>query len=250
MLQRLHPELKAYRLRFEPVCLQELQGLFQQQLAPYLAAHPQLLAGEYYQSEVLQPQQFYLVSYDTYPLLWLTNHSQATYAPFARLFRALQLDHLLADVLDFEKQLVMYSGFFVVGNRATERMWHYDYRPGAQAMTLITPLFDWNPAHGHLLYQLPDGQEQLYTYQLGEAIVFGDGFLHSTQPYAQTEPLRVLVSFTFGSDKWQHWPVIKQNIAEQSYFYCQPCGHPVNSCSCEQGWQQRQRFWRWLRPGK
>lgn len=186
------------------------------------------------------------MSYDTYPLLWVTNHSFKSYRHFHTFFKALQLDSVLRRHVSFRKQLIMYSGFFVVGHHAKEKMWHYDYRHGAQGMTLITPLFDWHPPHGHLLYQRPDGSEGVYTYTKNQAIVLGEGVLHSTQPYAASDTLRVLVSLTLGSDQWKHWELLKANIAEQSHFYIQPCGHAVDHCDCFKRWQHRWQLWRRL----
>lgn len=182
------------------------------------------------------------MSYDTYPLLWLTNHSLNSYQIFDIFFKALQLESHLKQHLHFRQRLMMYSGFFVVGHQAHEKMWHYDYRTGAQGLTLITPLFDWVPAHGHLLYQRPDGSEGIYTYKKNQAILLGEGVLHSTEPYALSDQLRVLVSVTLGSDQWKHWETLKENIAEQSHFYIQPCGHAVHSCHCFKRWQWKSRL--------
>lgn len=204
--------------------------------------HRSKLDGVYYQSEVLPNKDYYLVSYDTYPLLWLCNHSLKSYRYFQGFFKALQLEDALRQHLHFRQRLIMFSGFFVVGHHAHEKMWHYDYRSGAQGMTLITPLFDWVPGHGHLLYQRPDGSEGLYTYKKNQALLLGDGFLHSTEPYPLSEKKRVLVSFTVGSDRWMHWKLLKKNIAEQSHFYIQPCGHIVDRCSCFKRWQWKSRL--------
>lgn len=242
----LEPGINAFVFDFDPGLLAPLQQIYTRNIAPFFEEpeHRKKLEGVYYQSEVLPGSDYYLVSYDTYPLLWVTNHRLKSYLGFHAFFKDLQLQSTLRDALAFRKRLIMYSGFFVIGNHAHEKMWHYDYRTGAQGMTLITPLFDWHKGHGHLLYQRPDGSEGLYTYQKNQAILLGSGVLHSTQPYPQSNSLRVLVSLTLGSDQWKHWELLKANIAEQSHFYVQPCGHAINDCDCFKRWQQRSRLWK------
>lgn len=240
----LGPDLNAFCLDFPTSFLSELQKVYREKLAPVLQApeHQNWFEGVYYQSQEVANGDYYLLSYDTHPLLWLSNHNLKTYRIFERFFKALQLEAQMRAQIHFRKRLIMYSGFWVLGNRAEEQIWHYDYRPGAQAYTLITPLFDWHPAHGHLCYQDASGQEQIYAYRKNQAIVFGEGFYHCTQPYPPSSELRVLVSFTFGTDLWDRWEILKQNIAEQSYFYVQPCGHPVDTCACLKFWHWRQRL--------
>jgi len=237
----LLPPIKAFRFDFDTCLLEPLRLAFEIQ-RPFLNQQEGLFEGVFYHSEVLPDQDFYLLSYDTYPLLWLSNHNLKSYQLFETFFKALALDSAMQDSIPFDQHLQMYSGFYVLGNRATEMTWHYDYRSGAPGFTLITPLYDWNPAHGHLHYRDPADQTQTYPYQLGQAIVFGEGFEHCTEPYAVSDDLRVLVSLTFGPDQWSSWDILKQNIAEQSYYYHLPCGHAVDSCQCWQNWlQERQR---------
>lgn len=246
--QAVHPQVNAFSFDFDSELLSEIRNAYQKDIAPYLQAPEQqrLLEGIYYQSQTIAMDDYYLLSYDTYPLLWVTNHNLKTHGIFERFFKSLKLKVSMRDLIKYKKKLIMYSGFFVVSNRANELMWHYDYRPGAEAYTLITPLFDWEPEHGHLNYQNKDQEVKTYPYKQGQAIVFGEGFLHSTQPYPTASKIRVLVSFTFGTDQWDSWEILKQNITEQSYFYKQPCGHPVDSCRCLQHWQQKKRFWNLL----
>jgi hypothetical protein len=239
VLQALEPGLRAWRLRFDRQHLDPLHQVWQTAVQPRLPAD--IWAGGRYLSTTLDPEpaDWSLVSYDTWPLFWCSAHSRHSWQWFAHFFKALALKTQLRPWLDFRRQPVMYAGFFVVGNRAEETMWHCDYRPNAQALTLITPLTTLAPGHGHLLWQSATGHIQRYTYQPGEALLFGPGFLHSTEPYAPGAELRVLLSLTLGSDRHEHWPLIAENIAEQSTFYARPCGHfSPDSCRCGQP------FWR------
>ncbi|MGV3524882.1 MAG: hypothetical protein ACO1RX_11685 [Candidatus Sericytochromatia bacterium] len=236
-LQRLAPGLNAFRFAFDPALLAPVQKAYHHELESWLKdpAQAQMWEGGRYVSRELG--DYHLFSYDTWPLFWFTHHSPRSYALFQRFFNGLDLQNALRERLDCRRRAVMYSGFWVIGNRAEEPMWHYDYRPGAQAYTLLTPLFALASGHGQLLCQDAEGHTLLYPYRLGEAILLGDGVLHSTQPYAPQDQLRVLLSLTCGSDKWQHWETIRQNIAEQSASYAQPCGHLIGRCRCA-GWQR------------
>lgn len=245
LLYPLAPPLKAFRFHFACEHLKPLQALFNEHVAPVFAqaAYARKLEGVYYQQETLPGEAFDLISYDTYPLLWITNRTPESYRVFEQFFQALRLETRLKAQGIQPHRLRLYSGFFVVGNRAPEPLWHYDYRSGAQAFTLITPLFAWNPHHGHLRYQDAHQKEHSYRYQQGEAVFFGDGFLHSTEPYAPTSELRVLVSLTFGSKRWRDWDLIQRNIHEQSHFYHLPCGHAnTQQCPCYARWQRWQKL--------
>lgn len=245
-LTPLWPGAKAFTFHYPAALLEALQADFRAHILPFFQAPEQaeLLNGGKYHSFDLPSGAYSLCSYDTDPLFWVANAQAQTYSLFQTFFEALGLEEALKSHLPHRQKLVMYCGFFVVGNQAPDPNWHYDYRPGAPAYTLITPLFELSPEHGHLLYELPDRQRQHYRYQTNEAIVLGDGFLHSTEPYEPSPHLRVLLSLTCGTDLPEYWPLIKENIAEQSHFYCQPCGHIVGTCRClEPGpWQKLKAF--------
>ena len=58
---------------------------------------------------------------------------------------------------------------------------------------------------------------------MGEAIIFGDNFSHSTKPGRSTKPV-ILLSFTFGTDKMEHWEKIFRTAGYQSKLVCRPDG--------------------------
>jgi hypothetical protein len=140
----------------------------------------------------------------------------------------------------------MYSGFFVVSNVIDTASWHLDYHDGANAFTLITPLFDLLPEHGQLLYldgtvpldeveRAPKDGAKKYTYRVGEGILFGDCFAHTTEPYKESSSLRVLLSMTFGTDKMEYWPILRRTLENQTQFVIMPCGHRQGTCACDAG---------------
>lgn len=236
-INSLAPELNAFTLQFDENLLNDIRDSYHQDLEAYLTANEnnKLFQGGRRFNQPIESRQgsYYLVSYDTYPLLWITSNNQTTYTIYNHFFKQLGLIEAFKQKIDHKKNLIMYCGFLVIGKQATEPLWHYDYLSNANAYTLITPLFELNNSHGHLLYQ-HNQKEYTYTYKMGEAIILGDHFLHSTAPYKNSEKLRVLVSVTFGTDKWQYWDLIKESIEEQSNFYRLPCGHFVYTCQCRE----------------
>ena len=110
--------------------------------------------------------------------------------------------------------------------------WHKDFVDGANGYTFITPLFDLDKSHGNLMYKDGASNIKTYEYKMSEAVVFGDGFEHATEPYPETEALRVMLSFTFGTDKAGYWDILKETINEQSNYMILPCGHEKGTCQC------------------
>ncbi|MGE3727544.1 MAG: hypothetical protein AB7I41_18435, partial [Candidatus Sericytochromatia bacterium] len=232
---------KAFTLDFDPRWLDPLRQSFYLDLSAYLNAPEQRAifeGGRVIRQPIAKRESaYYLFSYEDYPLLWLSANSSQTLSLFLVLFEQLNLAALFADKTVPPRSLCMYGGFFVVGKQAPQPLWHYDYHLGAAAFTLIVPLFELTPQMGHLLYEDSSGQIQTYHYRPHQALIFGTGFLHSTQPYGPSDTLRVLLSLTFGSDQWSDWPLIKKNIQKQSRYYLLPCGHLAGRCLCELKYQ-------------
>jgi hypothetical protein len=241
-LIQLGAGLNAYRLVFEPALVDDLRNVYLDAVAGHLnlADNRYLLDGGRFITAGWEhgPYKFHASSYGRSPLLWVSNDNMETYRVFERFFRALGVADDMKPLTDFDQAIVLYSGFFVVGDHLDEPAWHLDYRDGANAYTLMTPLFQLDCGHGRLLYRddsASAGRFPLigkYAYNLGEAVIFGDRFLHSTEPYGLTASLRVLVSLTFGSDKLDHWKVLEQTVGTQSNFMMLPCGHWRGACDC------------------
>lgn len=232
--KQLHPELDAYTLRFEDALLGEIRDSYHRELAPLLEEprNQSLFAGgRSHRARVGKSGAYFASSFDDYPLLWFSNNDAETYSMFRHFFDALAIEDEVRDLVDCRQGIVMYSGFLVIGDRAPAAQWHNDYAPGAQAFTLITPLFELDPGHGHLLYKL--GHEtQRYPYTLNEAILFGEKTSHTTEPYPPSTNKRVLVSLTFGTDKLEYWPNLKESLDTQAQYFVLPCGHVYGSCQC------------------
>lgn len=244
----LHPELDAYTLRFEDSLLDEIRDSYSRELATLLE-NPQnqylFQGGRSHRARIGKSGSYFAQSFEDYPLLWFSNNNAQTYGLFRRFFDALNLENKVRGLIDCREKAVMYSGFLVIGDRAPAAQWHNDYAPDANAFTLITPLFELEPGHGHLLYQLGE-QTQRYQYSLNEAIFFGEKTAHSTEPYESSTKKRVLVSLTFGTDKLEYWPYLKESLDSQAEYFMLPCGHVYGSCQCLKT-SMLERLSRWLR---
>ena len=231
-LEQIDRNLNAYRFTYDSTLLDELRTVFTTELAGHFT-DALLAGGRPLQLEMdTQQYKFTLMSYGPSPIMWVSNNCLDSYVLFARFFDALDIRREVNQLVDCAQGVVMYCGFFVVSNRLRRPLWHVDYVKGANGYTLITPLWEVESDHGKLLYQDEDQHVKDYCYTSNEAIIFGDEFTHTTQPYARTSQLRVLLSLTFGTDKVEYWPLLKETIGEQSEFLILPCGHQYGSCSC------------------
>lgn len=234
-LVRIDQELNGFRLSFGHSLLDEIRDSYGK-LSKYLDAEENqvLFAGGASHCRIIRQADFHyqLVSYGEYPLLWLSSHDASTFQIYQRFFDALAIDDEIKSLVDHDASIVMYCGFLVIGDRAPSPLWHVDYEFGANGFTLITPLFDLAPDHGHLLFEAADGKTCRYEYQTGEAIIFGDGFMHSTEAYDTASRKRVLVSLTFGTDKTEYWNILKNTVGGQSDYLVLPCGHVHGTCNC------------------
>ena len=59
-----------------------------------------------------------------------------------QVFESLDIADDVRKLIDLKHRVIVYSGFFVVGNHMPEETWHVDYLEGANAFTLIAPLFE------------------------------------------------------------------------------------------------------------
>ncbi len=235
-LQQIEPGLNAYKVSFDASLLTTLQTMFNNTLEERLnrEGYAYLFTGmEQINIQMkLEDQQFHITSYGTAPLLWISNNNAHTYEIFKLFMDELDIMDDIKELVDFENKIEVYCGFFVVGKKMDRETWHNDFQDGANGYTLITPLFELDESHGHLMHKDQAANTKIHEYKMSEAVVFGDGFEHATQLYPETDKLRVMLSFTFGTDKIEHWPVLKQTIGAQSNYMILPCGHEKGSCQC------------------
>jgi hypothetical protein len=235
-LQQIGADLNGYTLNFDQGLLDEIRDSYSSKLQPILTNpdnHRLFEGGRVLRQPVgAADSDYYLVSFQAYPLLWLSSNTPATYQIYRRFYDNLGIEDEVRSLVDHHEKIIMYCGFLVVGENSPEPSWHVDYRPGANAYSMLTPLYDLDPGHGDLLYKSAQGEARTYGYELGEAIMFGDHFSHCTEPYENTGRLRVLVTLQFGSDKMLHWDVLRKTIESQSEYLILPCGHQLGHCQC------------------
>ena len=145
---------------------------------------------------------------------WISVNTRYMYDEFLNIFKSINLD-IFNEIIDLKKEIRCYSVFFVTRTKCNKPNFHTDFnKTGNNGFTLMTPLTNIdNDKKGHLLYKDKDGKERVYKYKRGECIIFGDSFVHSTQPYKNKEV--TFLCFTFGSDKKNYWKNIFQSIGTQ-----------------------------------
>jgi len=154
---------------------------------------------------------------------WLSPNSLTDFTVFNNIFDQLNISKKFKESLGFSQKLVSYCGFLVVRSECTGIDFHTDWiGTGLSAFTLITPLVDEGNDLG-LLYKKTDSTVGKYLYKPGEAIVFADGFIHSSMPSESSRNI-ILLSFTFGFDDMALWPAISKTAGYQSNLLRLPNG--------------------------
>jgi hypothetical protein len=155
---------------------------------------------------------------------WISPDTLDAFRFFQSRFERLAIASHVRPWLHIDNTVRMYSGFLVTRSLCEAPDFHVDWRDtGHQAFTLLTPITDHADDFG-LLYQRCDGSVAVYPYRLGKALIFGDDFLHSTQPGRSLLPV-ALLSFTFGTDRMEYWPPIAVTAAHQGNLVRLPDGH-------------------------
>ena len=189
---------------------------------------------------------------------WISADDQPTHDTFHSLFERMGLAGKFGPIVgDAGGGVHLYSAFFVVRTTCSKTDMHVDYENEVEtrALTLMTPLYtEYSEVEDFQLVYLDDEAKlRRYRYELGEAIVFGAGFTHSTEPgtatafesrqaeaaeaevameetsvVAGTDSDRWLrlpsrtrrrahayLCFTFGSDLDEHWAWISRTVDGQ-----------------------------------
>lgn len=154
---------------------------------------------------------------------WISAAEESSFARFQAAFDALGVARHVADYVAVDRAIRLYQGFVVARSLCREPDFHVDWdATGNQAFTLITPIGAPKPGFG-LLFKTLTGETRSYDYREGEAVIFGDQFLHSTQPGRSDEPM-ALLSFTFGTDRMEDWPAIRKTAGFQGGKVRRPDG--------------------------
>ena len=156
-------------------------------------------------------------------ILWISQADRQGYDYFENIFQRLRIAENVAQHVMHDREIVMYSGFFVTRSRCYQPDFHCDWIGcNNDAFTYLGPVSD-NCSELGLTYRNLRNQKESYDYRPGKGLVFGDFFNHSTAP-GQASGTTVLLSFTFGTDRMENWPKIAKTAAAQGMFYRQPDG--------------------------
>ena len=154
---------------------------------------------------------------------WLSPKTERDFARFRSIFERLDIARHVKPFVDLDRDVRLYNSFLVIRGKCTEPDFHVDWSDNNnEGFTLMTPLTANADGFG-LLYKKLDGSIGEYDYKLGEAIVFGDDFVHSTKPGIAGKPV-VFLCFNFGTDKMEYWPRIEPTAGRQAMLTCRPDG--------------------------
>lgn len=154
---------------------------------------------------------------------WISPDTIRAFRWFQSRFWRLGVAERLRPFLHVDQTVRVFSGFLVARSYADEPVFHKDWLDtNNEAFTLLTPITE-APEDFGLVYKRSDGSQGHYAYKRGKAVVFGDDFVHSTQPGRSEHPV-VLLCFTFGTDQMEHWPAIERTSGTQGNLMRLPDG--------------------------
>jgi hypothetical protein len=154
---------------------------------------------------------------------WYSPRSRRDFDRFRSIFERLDIARHVEPYVDFNDRIRLFNGMLIVRSNCREPDFHTDwFENGNQGFTLMAPLSENCRGFG-LLYKRIDGTIAEYEYRLGEALIFGDDFVHSTKPGTSRDPV-VFICFNFGTDKMEYWPGIARTAGKQALLTCRPDG--------------------------
>lgn len=154
---------------------------------------------------------------------WISAADERCYALFEDLFDRMGLAEKLAPRLNCDREVRLYSGFFVTRSHCTETDFHVDWLDGDNRGFTFLGAVSNNAGEIPMNYLTVRKEVREYRYPPGKGVVFGDRFLHSTGP-GQTKLPTVLLCFNFGTDRMEDWGPLERTCASQSRLYRRPDG--------------------------
>ena len=190
-----HRNVFTCNLGVNHVCIAEVRNTFEQL---HVNQETGKLGWDGLAFEVVRPTTW--VNSD---IRWISAGDPQTFHWFQNLFQQLAI----CEHFDFLHDMVMFAGYLVAREKVFESNFHTgrvmrhhnailtthdaDFTGTADsAFTLMTPLYNMDQIPTcHLLGQIDPGRAKhgsarvkQYRYKVGEAIVFGDNFVHATEP--------------------------------------------------------------------
>lgn len=154
---------------------------------------------------------------------WISAAEETSFLRFQTAFDRMDVARHVEDYVAVDQAVQLYQGFVVTRSECREADLHTDWvGTNNQAFTLLTPIGRPIPGFG-LVFKTLLGETRTYDYREGEALIFGDQFLHSTQPGRSEKPT-ALLCFNFGTDRMEDWPAIRQTAGYQGGLLRRPDG--------------------------
>jgi hypothetical protein len=154
---------------------------------------------------------------------WISAATEEAFELFQSAFERLGIAKHVEPYVDFQNQIRLYAGFIVLRSMCTAPSFHHDWIGGNNdGFNFIAPITA-NTERFGLLYKKLNGKEAEYEYRTGEGIIIGDHFEHSTAPGRSDDPV-ALLSFTFGTDKMEHWERLARTAGRQGSLVRLPDG--------------------------
>ena len=154
---------------------------------------------------------------------WISQGDIAAFRFFEDLFHRSGVAERAAQYIEHDREIRLYSGFFVTRTRCSEALLHHDWIDARNdAFNMMTPISA-NCAEMGLVYRDIHGEIGQFSYRRGKALLLGDHFLHSTAPGETPEPT-VLLSFVFGTDRMDRWDTLSRIASRQGRCHCRPDG--------------------------
>ena len=175
-------------------------------------------------SEDPGPDYYTLVPWaQTNDIRWISAATPSAFHRFEEAFRRMAVAHHVREYVDLESEVRFYTGFLHTRRKCKEMNLHVDWvKTNNEGFTLITPIC--GPENQlKLAYQSMTGEVAEYRYTLGEAIIFGDHFTHSSPAGVADSPVSLLV-FNFGTDKMEHWEKLVRTQQRQCPLVQRPDG--------------------------
>lgn len=149
---------------------------------------------------------------------WVSGRTEDAFGLFQSAFDRMKVAQWVEPYVDYDDQIRLFGGFLVLRSACATPSFHVDWLDGNNnGFTMLTPITDNSDGFG-LVYKKLSGEAGEYSYRLGEALVIGSNFVHSTAPGRSERPV-ALLSFTFGSDKMEHWDSLAATASNQSSLY-------------------------------
>lgn len=153
---------------------------------------------------------------------WISAATPDGFGIFDSAFEQLDVARHVREYVDVDHDVRLYAGFLHTRSACSAPSFHVDWTlTNNEAFTLLTPISGYDGQK--LLYKKMTGEIAEYDYRPGEAIVFGDHFVHSTPPGSWDPPFTFLV-FNFGTDKMEHWAKVKRTTGTQCRLIRRPDG--------------------------